>query len=223
MANKKLNKYIGTVILGAAILAVPGCSDTWDDHYVDGDKGNVATKTLWEQITSNPDLSRFAEIAKRTKYYRDEKHPISTYSYADVLQSGQVNTVWAPENSAISDEEYQRLLDLAETNGYILQQQFIGNHIALWRHPFSGSEIDTVKVINGKNLIFDKGKGTFQNVELNLKNVAAVNGTLHTLKGIAEFRYNLFEYLKFGGTTTIMRDYVVARDTTYFSPGSSIE
>lgn len=223
MANKKLNKYIGTVILGAAILAVPGCSDTWDDHYVDGDKGNVATKTLWEQITSNPDLSRFAEIAKRTKFYRDEKHPISTYSYADVLQSGQVNTVWAPENSAISDEEYQRLLDLAETNGYILQQQFIGNHIALWRHPFSGSEIDTVKVINGKNLIFDKGKGTFQNVELNLKNVAAVNGTLHTLKGVAEFRYNLFEYLKFGGTTTIMRDYVVARDTTYFSPGSSIE
>lgn len=223
MANKKLNKYIGTVILGAAILAVPGCSDTWDDHYVDGDKGNVATKTLWEQITSNPDLSRFAEIAKRTKFYRDEKHPISTYSYADVLQSGQVNTVWAPENSAISDEEYQRLLDLAETNGYILQQQFIGNHIALWRHPFSGSEIDTVKVINGKNLIFDKGKGTFQNVELNLKNVAAVNGTLHTLKGVAEFRYNLFEYLKFGGTTTIMRDYVVARDTTYFSPGASIE
>lgn len=223
MANKKLNKYIGTVILGAAILAVPGCSDTWDDHYVDGDKGNVATKTLWEQITSNPDLSRFAEIAKRTKFYRDEKHPISTYSYADVLQSGQVNTVWAPENSAISDEEYQRLLDLAETNGYILQQQFIGNHIALWRHPFSGSEIDTVKVINGKNLIFDKGKGTFQNVELNLKNVAAVNGTLHTLKGVAEFRYNLFEYLKFGGTTTIMRDYVIARDTTYFSPGSSIE
>lgn len=223
MANKKLNKYIGTVILGAAILAVPGCSDTWDDHYVDGDKGNVATKTLWEQITSNPDLSRFAEIAKRTKFYRDEKHPISTYTYADVLKSGQVNTVWAPENSAISDEEYQKLLDMAETSGYNLQQQFIGNHIALWRHPFSGSDIDTIKVINGKNLIFDKGKGTFQNVELNLKNVAAVNGTLHTLKGIAEFRYNLFEYLKFGGTTTTMRDYVVARDTTYFSPGSSIE
>lgn len=105
MANKKLNKYIGTVILGTAILAVPGCSDTWDDHYEVGDSGNVATKTLWEQITSNPDLSRFAEIAKRTKFYRDEKHPQSTYTYADILNGGQVNTVWAPENSAISDED----------------------------------------------------------------------------------------------------------------------
>ena len=96
MANKKLNKYIGTVILGTAILAVPGCSDTWDDHYEVGDSGNVATKTLWEQITSNPDLSRFAEIAKRTKFYRDEKHPQSTYTYADILNGGQVNTVWLP-------------------------------------------------------------------------------------------------------------------------------
>ena len=104
MANKKLNKYIGTFILGAAILALPGCSDTWDDHYEAGDNGNVATKTLWELISSDPNLSRFAEIAKRTKFYRDEKHPVTTYSYADVLQSGQVNTVWAPENSAISDD-----------------------------------------------------------------------------------------------------------------------
>lgn len=223
MAKKKLNKYIGTVILGTAILAVPGCSDTWDEHYEGGDNGNVATKTLWEQITSNPDLSRFAEIARRAKYYRDEKHPVSTYTYADVLKGGQVNTVWAPENSAISDEEYQRLLDMAETDGYNLQQQFIGNHIALWRHAFSGTDVDTVKTINGKNLIFDKGKGTFQNEALNLKNVAAVNGTLHTLKGVTQFNYNLYEYLKFGGTTTTMRDYVIARDTTYFSAGASIE
>lgn len=223
MANKKLNRYIGTFILGTAILAVPGCSDTWDDHYEGGDNGNVATKTLWEQITSNPDLSRFAEIARRTKYYRDEKHPVDNYTYADVLKSGQVNTVWAPENSAISDEEYQRLLNMAETDGYNLQQQFIGNHIALWRHTFSGSDVDTVKTINGKNLVFDKAKGTFQNEVINEKNVAAVNGTLHTLKGVAEFKYNLYEYLKFGGTTTTMRDYVVARDTTYFSSSASIE
>ena len=223
MANKKLNKYIGTFILGAAILALPGCSDTWDDHYEAGDNGNVATKTLWELISNDPNLSRFAEIAKRTKFYRDEKHPVTTYSYADVLQSGQVNTVWAPENSAISDEEYQKLLDMAETDGYNLQNQFMANHIALWRHVLSGSEIDTVKVLNGKNLIFDKGNATFQNVEINQKNIAAVNGTLHTLKGIAKFRFNLFEYLKYGGATTTMRDYVIARDTTYFSAGASIE
>lgn len=223
MANKKINKYIGTLILGTAILAVPGCSDTWDDHYEGGDNASVATKTLWEQITSNPDLSRFAEIAKRAKFYRDEKHPVNNYTYADVLKSGQVNTVWAPENSAISDEEYQKLLDMAENNGYNLQQQFIGNHIALWRHNFSGSDVDTVKTINGKNLVFDKSRGTFQNEAINQKNVAAVNGTLHTLKGIAEFKYNLYEYLKFGGATTTMRDYVVARDTTYFLAGASIE
>lgn len=223
MANKKLNKYIGTVILGTAILAVPGCSDTWDDHYEVGDSGNVATKTLWEQITSNPDLSRFAEIAKRTKFYRDEKHPQSTYTYADILNGGQVNTVWAPENSAISDEDYKKYLQMAENDGFNLQQQFMGNHIALWRRIYAGTDIDTVKVLNGKNMIFDKGQGTFQNEVINLKNIPAVNGTLHTLKGIAEFKYNLYEYIKFGGTTNIFHDYLVARDTTYFSAGSSIE
>lgn len=223
MANKKLNKYIGTVILGTAILAVPGCSDTWDEHYDGGGNGEVATKTLWEQIESNPELSKFAEIAKHAKYYRDEKHPVNGYTFADVLKGGQVNTVWAPENSAISDEEYQKLLTMAESDGYNLQQQFMGNHIALWRRDFSGSDVDTVKAINGKNLIFDKSKGTFQNEPINVKNVPAVNGILHTLKGIAEFKYNLYEYLKFSGTTTTMHDYVVARDTTYFSSGSSIE
>ena len=71
---------------------------------------------------------------------------------------------------------------MAETDGYNLQNQFMANHIALWRHVLSGSEIDTVKVLNGKNLIFDKGNATFQNVEINQKNIAAVNGTLHKLK-----------------------------------------
>ena len=72
MAKHKINKYIGAFALGAVIMAIPSCSDTWDSHYgTVNEESEIATQTLWEQIQSNPNLSRFATIAQRAKYYRD--------------------------------------------------------------------------------------------------------------------------------------------------------
>ncbi|MBQ7179905.1 MAG: hypothetical protein IJR87_01275 [Bacteroidaceae bacterium] len=225
MVKNIFNKYIGLLTIGAVIMAVPGCTDSWDDHYINESGNTAATQTLWEIISTNPNMTKFATIAKHAKYYKDDTHPVTTYTYADMLNSGMVNTVWAPEDSDFPDAEYQKWLQMCETNGYNVQQQFMGNHIALWRHAISDDKVDSVKMINGKNLIFDKKAMTMEGIAINSSkiNIPAVNGTLHIIKGITPFRYNFYEYLKYGGELKEMGAYVVSRDTTYFSETSSIE
>lgn len=227
MANNRLNKYIGAFALGVAILAVPSCSDDHFDVSYSDDPSGVATKTLWELISENPNLTKFAEIVQKAQYWKDENHPVNGYTYKTVLDSGQVATVWAPENDNFPDEEYQKWLDMCETDGYDVQQQFIGNHIALWRNYISGPDSAKVKMINGKNLIFDKNDtaSTIQDILIGEKNIAAINGTLHTIKGTTPFLYNIYEYLKFtkNNNTDSISLYVVSKDTTVFDKSSSIE
>ena len=229
MANIRINRYIGAIVLGTVLIAVPGCTDTWDDHYENG-PASETTLTLWEQIKSNPNYSRFAEIAQNAKYYKDNTHSVA-YTYDSVLNSGQVNTVWVPDNDALTDAEYQKWLGMCTSgsaaDGYNVQQQFLGNHIALWRHNISEEEVDTVKMINGKNLEFVKsktpGKSSLEGILLGEYNIPAVNGVMHVIKGIAPFHYNFYEYLKFTEPQTKLGQYVVGKDTTYFNQSASIE
>ena len=232
MANNRINRYIGVIALGTVLMAVPGCTDTWDDHY-DSGSASETTATLWERIKSNPNYSRFADIVQRAKYYKDNTHAVPDYSYADILNGGQVNTVWIPDNSVLTQQEYQKWLQMCESgsvaDGYNVQHQFLDNHIALWRHNISGPGIDTVKMINGKNMIFDKTARTFQDIPLAAGengvayNIPAVNGVMHVIKGITPFHYNFYEYLKFSEPQTKFGKYVVGKDTTYFYPSASIE
>ena len=215
------------------MMAVPGCTDTWDDHYDSSESVAGTTRTLWDMIKDNPNYSKFANIVQHAKYYKDNTHPVSTYTYADILDGGQVNTVWVPDNTVLTDAEYAKWMEmLAESRtegegvnnaGFNVQQQFIGNHIALWRHNISEPGVDTVKMINGKNLVFDKTNRTFADIPLGEYNIPTANGVMHILKGIAPFRYNFYEYLKFKEPQTIFGKYVVSKDTTYFDSGSSIE
>lgn len=223
MANKKLFKTLGAITTGALILATPSCTDTWDEHY--NDLGTAAGQNLWEQIQSKPELSIFAEIASKAKYYKDDVHPMNDYTFADLLQSGQVMTVWAPENSAFTAEEKAKWLEMAETDGYNLQKQLLTNHISMWRHPISIAKKDTLNMTNGKEMVFDMTTtpATMYDVELAQHNIAASNGTLHTVKGILPFHFNFYEYLKFSGENPLFSQYVIDKDTTYFIEGSSIE
>ena len=226
MANNRINRYFGAIALGAVLTAVPGCTDTWDDHY-NGESTSGASQTLWEKISSNPNYSRFADIVSKAKYYKDNTHPVDGYTYKDILSGGQVNTVWAPDNTALTEAEYQKWVEMLESDevvdGYNVQQQFLGNHIALWRHNISEPGVDTVKMINGKNLTFDKGKRTLEGLALTEYNIAAGNGVMHIIDGVVPFRYNFYEDLKFSKPQTKFGEYVVGQDTTYFFREASIE
>lgn len=236
MVSKRINRYFGAIALGTVLLGVPGCTDTWDDHYGVNESVSGTTKTLWDVIDDpNNNFSRFADIVRHAKYYKDNTHAVSTYTYEDILKGGQVNTVWIPDDDALTEEEYQKWMQMlgesrADGDGgginndaYNVQQQFLGNHIALWRHNISEVGIDTVKMINGKNLEFDKGARTLEGIPLGDYNIPTTNGVIHVLKGVAPFRYNFYEYLKYREPQTEFGKYVVGKDTTYFYAAGSIE
>lgn len=224
MAKNKIYRFFGAIAAGAVLTAVPACTDTWDDHY-DGaaDMEGLPKETLWDLINSNPKLSNFASIAQHAKYWKDEKHEVKSYTYADVLKSGQINTVWAPTNDKLTDADRDKWLEECETDGYNVQEQLLTNHISMFRHLSLDNKLDTIRMINGKNMVFDKGEGTFQGQKLIEKNIAAANGTLHIIDGVAPFHYNFYENLKFGDTFNKMKEYVLSRDTTYFARSASIE
>lgn len=232
MANNRINRYVGAIAFGTLLATVSGCTDTWDDHYNSDGTAAGTTATLWDVISSNKELSKFTEIVRNAYYYKDNEHPVTTYSFEDILNGGQVNTVWVPDNDALSQAEFDywmKMLAESKANpnsnaGFNVQQQFLGNHIALWRHNISEPGIDTVKMVNGKNLIFNKTARTLEGVSLGEYNIPTANGVLHILKGVAPFRYNLYEHLKYGDTKAKkFSDYVVGQDTTYFSQDLSIE
>ena len=208
-----------------SITFVDADSSSGDYPSNDPDKNT----TLWEYIKNNNNYSRFADIAQHAKVYKDDTHAIADKTYADILNSGQVSTVWVPNNDAFTEEEYQKLLGMCTSgsvaDGYRVHHQLLGNHIALWRHNISEVEVDTVKMINGKNLVFVKNttNPTFGGIPLGEYNKSAVNGVMHVLKGIAPFHYNFYEYLKYTNPQTKFGKYVVGKDTTYFNPSVSVE
>ena len=89
------------------LMGMASCSD---DHYDirtdDSPAGVTAGRTIWQNIEANPDLSDFAEILKKIKVYRKEEDKSATLTYAELLNSPQSFTVWAPLNDTYDKEYY---------------------------------------------------------------------------------------------------------------------
>ena len=94
---KSINKILP---LAALLIACTSCSDSWDDHYDTATSGSE--QTLWHEISANSNLSDFSSVLSNTYIYRHHKK--STVSYADLLNSGQAFTVWAPQNGTFNKD-----------------------------------------------------------------------------------------------------------------------
>ncbi len=224
---KRIHYYIGAVVLGAVALAVPSCTDSWDEHY-NGAQETAATQSLWELISADSKLSNFAGIAEEVHYYRDQTHPQADYTFKNMLDGTQLLTVWVPENDALTSAEWQRWQELAVDNPYTVQQQFLANSISLWRQVATGGGVDTLTMLNGKKQVFNRDDFTMAQLPLQEMNIAAANGTLHTLGAPIPFSYNIYEFLKDEANAaeynvTVFHDLIIDSDTTYFSEDNSIE
>ena len=218
--------------MGTALLAVPSCTDTWEEHYV-SDESNAATKTLWELLEEREDLSSFRSIASKAKFYRDERHPAYTlngndtvyYTFKDVLSANTPVTLWAPVNNAMTAEEWAKFEEMAQTEGYNLQQQFVSNHIALYRKTMNkaGGTTETIRLINDKFATINYAECKLQNSNVTEANIGATNGLLHIIDNENEFFFNLYEYIKYSGKVQSFSKYLVERDTIEFLPNASIE
>ena len=180
----KRNMIFKNVMVALAVIAggtlATSCSD-WDDHY-DAETAvtGSATATIWENVSSNPQLSQFADLLKKA-------------GYDAVLNSSQTYTVWAPLNGTFNYEQF-----LNEDADKLLKE-FVQNHIARNNYPASGVVDETVHMLNEKVLGFEgSGSYTMGGIAVEQPNVASKNGVIHTLGGMLVFRSNIFESLQAG-------------------------
>ena len=158
-------------------VAQTACSD-WDDHY-DADSSLLSSQqqTLWQNISSNSQLSQFASLLKKA-------------GYDEVLGATQTFTVWAPTDGSFDYDVVNAL------NSTRLEKEFVENHIARNNYPASGSLSERVFTLNEKLMLFDgNGRYTMQDVAVGQPNLASSNGTIHTLNGKIPFRANIYESL----------------------------
>ncbi len=160
-----------------ANAAFTACTD-WDDHY-DASTQVLDTQgaTLWENINNQGNLSEFAALLSQTGYDK-------------VLTAPQAYTVWAPEDGTF---DYTTLQSAGDDK---LKREFVQNHIARSLYPASGRVSERILMLNNKRMDFaGNGNYTIQDIALSRSNIAAGNGTLHTINGKIPYKANIYESL----------------------------
>jgi uncharacterized surface protein with fasciclin (FAS1) repeats len=178
MNIKQINHFLAVGSVGCAIgAALAACSD-WDDHYApDAQVLSTQGASLWQNIASDGRLNEFATLLRQTGYDK-------------VLDAPQAYTVWAPEDGTF---DYATLQTTADDK---LKREFIQNHIARSLYPASGNVSERVLMLNNKKMDFaGSGSYTMQDIAVSRANIAAGNGTLHTISGKIPYKANIYESL----------------------------
>ena len=164
---------LASLIMGAFTM---GCSD-WDDHY-DGDATAIGTaaNSLWENISSNSDLSQFSALLQKAGYDK-------------VLSESQSYTVWAPKDNTF-DYNYVNSLSIAK-----LQKEFIQNHISRFNYALPDEKDPIVHMLNEKVMPYVSNQIGGVNIS---NSIGTSNGVLKKLDGVLPFLYNIYESLEPG-------------------------
>ncbi len=198
------------------MLAATSCSDFSDYNTVPETVGGGVTgadKTLWENITANPDLSDFASIVKEVGFDKE-------------LQTAHTYTVWAPVNGSFN-------MDSLRTQGSDkMLKEFVKNHVAEFNHTESNISGSVVCRLNKERyrcqdeggLEFD-GKVVERNPESPLYHShPSSNGNLYAINGPAQFHYNGYEYMsEIESTATEFFKYMKRYETRTLDVANSIK
>lgn len=214
--NIKFRKWLKYGMLGT--LALAGFSACSDDHF--DIKSSTPKQTLWEEIASNPQLDSLKMILERTTFTVDEFSKTSKLTYAQLLNSSQTFTIWAPENGTYNAAKWLALLDQGKNRE--VEKQFVRNHIA--RYNFAGiNGGDTIKVtlLNSKVVNYILPETTIKNIKIDGNVQAATNGSLHLLKGEVPFASNLYEAIEFTPGLDSLYNFLHEDDTLMFNKRAS--
>ena len=150
------------LLLSSSPFLLSGCSDYSDYNSVPsaGDLPS-ASQTLWENISSDPQLTKFAALAQQSKF-------------SEALNSPRFYTVWAPVDAAFDDAEFNRL---KASDSATIVKQFMHQHMTEYNYPVSAA-LDSLTIISlnktkGPTFIVDG----FNNITLHLKYLHKVTRT----------------------------------------------
>lgn len=169
------------------LLGLTSCSDTWNNHY----ETNIGINTdmsLWEKMEAQSNLSDFRSILEATNV--SNYNNVSTVSFAELLNSDQTFTVWAPVNGTFNRDS---LLAICQTDSgqRAVEKSFIKNHIARYLHSVTSTTDQSILLLNRKEEVL---KGfSFGDVSITDPNLISNNGVLHILNGHVPFFSNLYE------------------------------
>lgn len=158
-----------------ACLSFTACKkDAWNEH--NAPVTQALDKTLFEQISTDANLSVFTSLLIKTGYDK-------------VLQSSKAFTVWAPANAALQN------LDPAIIEDEVQLKLYVGNHISNQSYFTTMPDpLIVIKMLNGKNTTFTTTQ--FEDAKITTANVYVKNGVLHTIDQDASPRPNAWELLQ---------------------------
>ena len=194
--NIKCMHIAGGMILSfltaSTLFTFSSCAD---DHF-NISQDVTGTKTIWENIQDNKELSDFAYILQHVPYSLKEKG-FTSETYADVLNSDQTFTIWAPTNGSYDFEKYKKLIETGtEDNLKLVESQFIRNNMTRYTHIMNGQGTEKLVLFNGKRGILDYANNTFKDQSIIRPNIGSSNGVLHITQAPAEFEPNVYEFIR---------------------------
>ncbi len=169
------------------LLGLSSCNDTWNDHYKT-DFGINSDKTLWEKMEAQNNLSDFRSILEATKV--SSYNAVSTISFAELLNSDQTFTVWAPVNGTFNKDS---LLNICQTDSgqRAVEKCFVRNHIARFTYSVTSTTNQGIMLLNRKEK--DLNGLVFGDVTITDPNILSSNGVLHILNGEVPYFSNIYE------------------------------
>jgi len=191
MKINKIKWLTGSLMTVALATAVTSCQD---DHF-NINEDVKGTQTLWENIKTTPILSDYAEILQNIKYSQTEQKATGE-TYADVFNSEQTFTVWAPVNGSFDKNYYMNLLKSGIRDSiYKVEKELIRNNMTRYSHIINGRDSVKLALYNNKSAWLNYSKNTFMGIPMRQTNIAASNGVLHVIDTPASYQYNMYEFL----------------------------
>ena len=177
--NKNINKIL-TCLMLLVIGGLCSCTDTWDEHYKGDEDPKFFDGTIMEMLQQNPNLSNFAKVVEATGFDIE-------------LNSAQSYTLWAPENDALSDEEWTSWIEMAKTDTANVVTRFIKNHMTRYNVSLD-DKAHVIKLLNTKTAhMTDAATAKFGDADIVSANNACQNGVVHVISAAQTYFNNLYE------------------------------
>lgn len=184
MKNIIKSTFTSRLMLFSAALSfimVTGCKDEWDEHYDADAAGLTYDGDMMSYISSNSQLSEFAEVVKASGFAND-------------MASSQVRTLWAPANGSFDKDSLLSLIEAGGKESVI--KGFIKNHMTRYSVSFNSlNEAKSVLLLNSK-IITMSPDGTFGSAKITKANVSCKNGVVHVIDKAQAYQTNLYEQIE---------------------------
>lgn len=179
-------------VLFSCIVFTACKKNAWDDH--NEPITQALDKTLFEQISSDANLSVFTSLLVKTGYDK-------------VLESSKAFTVWAPTNAALQG------LDQTIVNDELRLKLYVGNHISNQSYFTTMADpLIVIKMLNGKNTTFTETG--FEDATIVSANTYVKNGVLHTIDQDANPRPNAWELLQSSTLANAQKEFIEGLEHT---------